>query len=305
MAYNLRKFEFARRASTTEHKASGSSDLPSVANTPVTDDRMDAVDLKAQILSDLKTDLVLLLRSELKTALAEDFENIKSELQAVKAELATNTAAIHADVETMKTTVAHMEQGLSSCSDDVTTLLTKVGRLETEVGTLREKCLDMEGRMRRSNIRILNVPETSGSSTPTAVSKLLKQVLKMDKDVLIDRSHRGLQSRNQNKPRAIIAKVHYYQDCADILRRARESGPLRLNGTDISIFPDYPPSVVQARSTFTEVRRLLRGREGVKYGLLYPARLRVTHDGIEKQFQDAGEAMAYVKTTILLGPSKN
>lgn len=300
MAYNLRKFEFTRGAKVTGPKASSSSDSPPRCNTPEPEDQMDVADLKAEILTALKTDIDMLLRSELKSALAEDFENIKSELQAVKTELANNTAAIRSDVETMKTTVAHMEQGLSSCSDDVTSLLTKVGKLETEVGNLREKYVDMEGRMRRSNIRILNFPETPGSSTPTAVSKLLREVLKIDKEVLIDRSHRSLQRRSQDgKPRVIVAKVHYYQDCADILRRARESGPLRFKGTDISIFPDYPPSVVQARSAFGEVRRLLRGRDGVKYGLLYPARLQITYNGTEKQFQNAGEAMAYVKTRIL------
>lgn len=110
----------------------------------------------------------------------------------------------------------------------------------------------MEGRMRRSNIRILNIPETPGSSTPLAISKLLREVLKMDKDVLIDRSHRGLRARGQEdgKPRVIVAKIHYYQDCVEVLRRAREIGPLRFQGTDVSIFPDYPPSVVQVRSAF-------------------------------------------------------
>ena len=300
MAYNLRKFEFTAGASATGPKASSSSDSPPGSSTPQPDDQMDVADLKAEILTALKADIAMLIRSELKTALADDFENIKSELQAVKTELANNTAAIRSDVETMKATVSHMEQGLSSCSDDVSSLLTKVGKLETEVGNLREKCTDMEGRMRRSNIRILNVPETPGSSTPTAVSKLLREVLKVDKDVLIDRSHRGLLPRNQDgKPRVIVAKVHYYQDCVDILRRARDFGPLRFKGTDVSIFPDYPPSVVQARSAFGEVRRLLRGRDGVKYGLLYPARLRITYNGAQKRFQDPGEAMAYVKAKIL------
>lgn len=150
MAYNLRKFEYTRGTDATGPKASSSSDSPPRCNTQEPEDQMDVADLKAEILTELKMDIATLLR--LKAALAEDFENIKSELQAVKTELANNTAAIRSEVETMKTTVAHMEQGLSSCSDDVTTLLTKVGKLETEVDNLREKCLDMEGRMRRSNI---------------------------------------------------------------------------------------------------------------------------------------------------------
>jgi len=80
--------------------------------------------------------------------------------------------------------------------------------------SLQEKCFDMDDRMRRSNIGILNVAEETGSSSPSSVSKLIKETLKMDKEVLIDRSHRTLQpKRSDGKPRGMIAKLHYYQDC--------------------------------------------------------------------------------------------
>lgn len=153
---------------------------------------------------------------------------------------------------------------------------------------------------KRSNIRILNMAEEPGSSSPNSVGKLLKEALKMDKDVLVDRSHRALQTkRADGKPHAIIAKLHYHQDCVEILRQAREAGPLQYNGSAILIFPDFPPSVARARSAFNEVRKLLRGRDGVRFGILHPARLRITHKGTERQFQDAAEAMAYVKANII------
>ncbi|KAJ8399562.1 hypothetical protein AAFF_G00409730 [Aldrovandia affinis] len=196
--------------------------------------------LRAEILTSLKSDIATLIRSELKTVLAEGFGDIKSELQAVKLELVANTAMLRSDLDKMKTTITDMEHGLSTCSDDMTALQATVGKLESAVTSLQEKCLDLEGRMRRSNIRILNVAEGPGSASPTAVSKLLREALHLDKDLVIDRSHRSLQPKHPSgKPRAIIAKLHYYQDCADILRRARETGPLQFNGTAILIFPDY------------------------------------------------------------------
>lgn len=71
--------------------------------------------------------------------------------------------------------------------------------------------------------------ENPGSCTPASGSKLLKEVLKMDKDVLIDRSHGGLQARKPDGiPRVIVAKVHYNHDCVEVLRRARDSGPLQF-----------------------------------------------------------------------------
>lgn len=182
MANSLRKYKFTGGSSTS--------------------------DLKVEILTSLKKDIAVLLRSDLKAVLAEEFEAVKSELHTVKTEVTSNTATIRSEVETMKTVI-------SSCSDDVTSLQTKICKLETEVTNLWEKRLDMDGRMRRSNIQTLNVTETPGSSTPAAVPKLLKEVLNIDKDVLIDRPHRGPQARKPDgKPRVIVAKIHHHQDCA-------------------------------------------------------------------------------------------
>ncbi|XP_060780346.1 Bardet-Biedl syndrome 2 protein homolog [Neoarius graeffei] len=69
----------------------------------------------------------------MKTVLAEKLEIVKSELQAVKSEVANNTTTVCSDVETMKATISDMERGLSSCSDDVTLLQNKVGKLEMEL----------------------------------------------------------------------------------------------------------------------------------------------------------------------------
>lgn len=72
---------------------------------------------------------------------------------------------------------------------------------------LQQKSLDMEGRKRMSNIRILNVPEDAGSD-PSFVIQLLKEVFSMDKDVVVDRSHRiPLPANVKGKPCAIIRTV--------------------------------------------------------------------------------------------------
>lgn len=295
MAKQLRKYKFTAASKT----GTDTSPVSNMSDSELAE-RPDMMDMKAELLSSLKMEIAGLFQSELKNALAAEFGVIKTELQAVKAEIANNTAILRSDLETVKTTMSEMERGLSACSDDVTSLQNTVRTLERNVESLQEKCLDMEGRMRRSNVRILNVAEDPDSSSPASVSKLIKEALKMDKEVLVDRSHRTLQPmRPDGKPRAIIAKLHYYQDCVEVLRRAREAGPLRYNGYIISVFPDHPPSVARARSAFNEVRKLLRGRDNIRYGILHPARLRITHNGTEKQFRDAGEAMAYVKRHIL------
>lgn len=51
---------------------------------------------------DLKVEIAMLLGSELKTAPAEDSKIVKSELQAIKTELANNSTVICSDIEMVK-----------------------------------------------------------------------------------------------------------------------------------------------------------------------------------------------------------
>ncbi|KAL6480431.1 hypothetical protein MHYP_G00114640 [Metynnis hypsauchen] len=262
MAKNLCQFTYTGRNIANRPSASGDTQATPREKTPV------MAEMKAEILSSLKEDIATLLRSQLKSVLTDEFAGMKSEL---KEEVISSVATLHADVDSVKQTVTEMEHSLSTCSDDITTRQTTVHKLIKDVAGLQERCVDLEGRMRRFNIRILRVAESPGSRSPAAVSKLLKEALRLEKEVVVDRSHHGLQPRQQGgKPRAIGAKLHYYQDCVDILRRAREAGSLQYNGTKIFIFPDYPPSVACTRSAFNEGKNILRGQKVVTNGTCLP-----------------------------------
>ncbi|RXN18047.1 putative transposase element L1Md-A101/L1Md-A102/L1Md-A2 [Labeo rohita] len=304
MAEKLRKYKFdtSSAARLSAAPASSSTVTRSRTTPPPLDspEKMDAADLKAEILRSLRTDISEVIKSELKNALADDFNYLKNEMQAVKAEIINNTTAIHSEIDQMKTTIKEVESGLSTWSDEVNSLQTVVTDLKAEVTALKGKCKDLEGRMKRCNIRILGVAETDGSSSTGSMARLRREALHLEKDVLVDRSHRSLvPRRSDGKPRAIVAKLHYYQDAVEVLKRARTRAPLRFNGESIAIFPDYTSNVAKARAAFTEVRKLLHNRQGVRFGILFPARLRISHDGKEKEFTDAEEAKRYVKKNII------
>lgn len=301
MASKLRKFKYS-------DTSSGRPNAPATSVTTVASDSSlstramsttETAALKADIITSLRADISAAIKSELKNALADDFNFIRSELQEVKSEIANSAASTRSEMDAMKSTISDVENGLSTWSDEVVTLQTTVAGLKAEMANMKERCEDMEGRMRRCNIRIVGIPEEPGSCSTTSVSRILKDVLHLQKDILVDRSHRGFGPRKPNgKPRVVIAKLHYFQDCVDVLRRARESGPLKYNGAPVAIFPDYTASVAKARAAFNEVRGLLRGRQGVRFGILFPARLRISFKGDDKEFQDPATAMAYVKSTI-------
>lgn len=110
-------------------------------------------------------------------------------------------------MDQIKATVKDMEGRLSRWSDEVVTMQTTITSLQAELSDLRARYDDMEGNMRRCNIWILGVPEEPGSCSTMSVSKLLTEVLQMDKDLLIDHSHRSPASKKQGgKPRTIVAK---------------------------------------------------------------------------------------------------
>lgn len=130
----------------------------------------------------------------------------KNELREVNTENANNMAAVHSEINNVKSAISNLEEGLSLWSDKVVSLQETVAELQTELVSLKEKNEDMEARMQKCNVLIVGVAEDPCSSSTCSVSNLLKEVLKLDKEILVDRSHRGLaQRRPSGKPGVIIA----------------------------------------------------------------------------------------------------
>lgn len=92
-----------------------------------------AKSLKLEILLSLKTEISAVIKSEMKNALAVDFDFLKKELHALKAEVKNNIATIRLEIDQMKTTVHDMETGLSTWADKVMSLQATVNTLKSEM----------------------------------------------------------------------------------------------------------------------------------------------------------------------------
>lgn len=279
---------------------SSSTESSASAGTALTHADSDAASLKLELLACLRKDIADIFKKELQDTLGDALSTIKFDLQAVKTQLANDKAATDAMLSKLKGTVGEMEHALTECSDDVAEMKATIKSLTASVTKLENKCEDLESRSRRNNIRIVGVPEGPNTCTTTAVATLLKEAFGLVKEPLLDRSHRTLQPIPQpgDRPRAIMCRFHYHHDCVDILRRARELRQIKVKDITISVFPDYTAKIARARAAFNEVRRQLRGIDGARYGLIHPARLRITYNGVEKDFVSAEEASVYVKTMI-------
>lgn len=101
-----------------------------------------------------------------------------------------------------------------------------------------DKLADQEGRSRRENIRVYNVPENEeGSSMITFVEKLLREKLDFPPttDLQIERAHRALAPKPTApaKPRSIVIKFHRYKTKEEVLRKAWEKREILLNNQRI------------------------------------------------------------------------
>lgn len=76
----------------------------------------------------------------------------------------------------------------------------------------------------------------------------------------------------------MIARILNFQGKVAILRLAREKVPLKYNSNTISVYLDFSADVQRQRISFAAVKARLR-TEGVSYAILFPAKLRVIHDG--------------------------
>ncbi|KAJ0064824.1 hypothetical protein NL108_015655 [Boleophthalmus pectinirostris] len=257
---------------------------------------MSSADFKTELLASLRNEVVSIFRAELATAMSDNLSKIKSELQDVKTELNGSIAAVKAEVGDLRATVRDMEDSLTTCTDDVVSLQTRVEKLSAQVISLENKCDDLEARSRRNNIRILGLPEENGPVTTASVSALLKEAFGLDELPLVDRAHRSPQSKSGGRPRPIVARLHYYSDCADVLRRARAQQRIKIKDATISVFPDFTTRTSKARAAFNDVRRQLKDIPDVRFGIVYPARLRITSKGVTREFTSPGEANVFMKT---------
>lgn len=245
-------------------------------------------------LESLRQDICNKLDSKIDTVT----QTLRSEMSMMKTELKTTVVSLQNIVDAHGDTIKDLEKSATTCSDDITSLQSTVNILKDEVKGLKAKCEDLESRSRRNNIRLVGVPE--GAETPHPrefVSQLLKDILILDEAPLLDRVHRSLREKPKTgaPPRPLIVRVHYFHVKEQILRRAGDAAPLLFQGKKLSVFPDFAPAVAKKRSQFAGVKRLLHNCPGIKFGLFYPAELRISlPDGAVHKFIDPAVATDFV-----------
>lgn len=156
-------------------------------------------------IKDLKQELrheLIILKDELKKEMKEEMTTLQ---QDVERRLAENMN----ELQTQKANLAEAHERIAELEEWKTDAGELMVELLDQANQIQEKVIDLEGRLRRNNIRIFGLPEdTEESSTSKYVEQLLKTKLQLseDEELHIQHAHRALAPKpNANAaPRSII-----------------------------------------------------------------------------------------------------
>lgn len=220
---------------------------------------------------------------------------------------------LSADIKSVKEGLLHIRQDMQKLRERTTALEGRVSSLEDELPPIAhdlhkistkhketaERVEDMENRLRRSNIRIVGMPEKAEGKNPTDfIEAWLADTFgknNLTPFFSVERAHR-VPSRppppgGQDRP--FLLKLLHYKDRDIILRLARQKVDMEIQGAKISIYPDFSAAVQKQRAKFTEVKRRMRAIPLV-YSMLYPAKLRVVADGAVHFFDSPNMAVNWL-----------
>ncbi|KAE8295999.1 hypothetical protein D5F01_LYC04748 [Larimichthys crocea] len=206
---------------------------------------------------------------------------------------------IKAEVLSHSRRIGETEERISQAEEDLTTLQQKVGQLEGTVEILRNKIQEQEDRGRRSNLRLIGLPEkTEGSDMCSFLENWLPKVFGDDlaSTPVIERAHRvgQVNSGRSSAPRPIVMKFLNYKDRENTLRAARKQKEVRYGNQRVSFFPDLSAETRQRQRQFDGVKARFRAMD-IRYGLLYPAHLVVTHNAERLIFKSVKEAEDFLR----------
>lgn len=169
------------------------------------------------------------------------------------------------------------------------------------VRALEHRAEDAENRNRRNNLRIIGLPERAEDPDPTAFTeRLLRQLLpqaSFSPYFTVERAHRmpAVRGPPGAPPRTFILRLLHFRDRDAVLRESRKIEALRFEGARLMIFPDFSVETQKQRKSFDQVKQALRQR-GLKYSMLFPARLRVQDGESHRFFTVPDEAAAWLGT---------
>ncbi|KAK9535992.1 hypothetical protein VZT92_005817 [Zoarces viviparus] len=223
-------------------------------------------------------------------------------IQTSSQSLHVSMDALRGDMIAFNKRLIEMETIVGENFERLTSAEATIKSMQSQNKLLYDHVEDLENRPRRSNLRIVNVPE--GSETGREPKQFLADLLMetgpelFTSTPLIDRTHRTgpVSERGSTKSRSFVVCFHNYSDKDKLLRWAMKH-ELKFRNVTLRVYQDMSASLAKKRAAFNDIKQELY-RKGVRFGLLHPARLRVTFEGETVYFDTPEEAKAFYDRRI-------
>ena len=260
------------------------------------------------VLNEIKSEIAN-IRQDIKQDISALREETKAEVASIRSEIANDFTSLSTKHTELATEQSEMGRSLSDTMDRVATLEETVASVTKENKTLQEKCLDLECRSRRQNLKMFGIPEHAEAGDPVGfAATFFPAVLGAENfqtPIVVDRCHRlGAKSNERNsRPRIMIVRLHYYTEKEKILELSKKRGELLFNGRHpVFIHPDVPLQITQLRQTYGPIKAKLREAKrrlpGLDYSLYHPARFTVTFNGIRYSLNSPEAAEEFYQKKI-------
>uniref|UniRef100_A0A3Q3B0V7 L1 transposable element RRM domain-containing protein n=1 Tax=Kryptolebias marmoratus TaxID=37003 RepID=A0A3Q3B0V7_KRYMA len=232
--------------------------------------------------------------------------NLLEAIQALKTHFTTQLQEIITSNQEIKDTIGvflerltSAESRISNLEDGVASLTGKETSIQKKIQDLALKVDELENRSRRSNLRLVGLPEkTEQGDTAAFLQIWLIEVLGRDafpSPPIIERAHRLQgQSVPGGPPRVIIMKFLNYQDKMRVMTAARLKGKVMYNGRHVMFFPDLSAEVVKQRKQYDQVKQQLRNLN-INFGLIFPAKMRIFQRGNRFLFHTPTEVEEFIQ----------
>ena len=112
--------------------------------------------------------------------------------------------------------------------------------------------------------------------------------------LVIERAHRLPGVPQSSAPRVMIMKFLNFREKIQVMQAARKKGKIVYEGHHVMFFQDISTELHKKRKRFDGVKQRLRDLK-MGYGIIYPAKLRLFHEGKPCMFVDPAGVESFIK----------
>ncbi|KAI2645292.1 LINE-1 type transposase domain-containing protein 1 [Labeo rohita] len=187
---------------------------------------------------------------ELSPAASITMSNISSLLDehraALSADLKSSLESLTSTLDSIHSTITDHRQRIDFLVTNAISADERLQYLEDTCSALQKdeslklKVVDLEGRSRRQNVRIIGLPESTEAIFRTEI---------LASPLELDRAHHSLAPKPSpgEKPQPVILRFHRFQVKDLVICEACKRGPLVYKGRTIRLFDDYSPDMLKQR----------------------------------------------------------